>query len=435
MSPEQSLAKGSDPSPQGVRPLSARGLTPFREGSDPFPRSARTLRVADVAMFYGERSGGIRTYLEAKRAWARTTGAIEHHLVVPGKRARPATPAPGRHELPSLALAASNGYRVPLGGAELQELLRDLHADVVLLHDPYWMPQGATRAAHEAGSAVVAVHHSSVAMHAAGLPGPPWLWRRGLRRWYRRAYAEVDAVMSVVDPRADSGRAAAVPLRMGLNPAFRPQIGVERGDHVLYVGRLSREKGVGVLLEAAAASPRAWPLVLLGSGPHVPALRAQARHLGIEKRVTFAPYVSDPHELARTYAAAACVVMPGAHETFGFVALEAAACGAPAVAAVTAPTARIAGPLVERFRPGDARDLVRAIARARRRRPDLAAAGALASRHSWGAALRAELADLEGLLSARARSAAPAELGHAAPAERRRAAHAPAVRGPEARPR
>jgi alpha-1,6-mannosyltransferase len=38
------------------------------------------LRVADVALFYGERSGGIRTYLDAKVAWARRSGAIDHHL-------------------------------------------------------------------------------------------------------------------------------------------------------------------------------------------------------------------------------------------------------------------------------------------------------------------------------------------------------------------
>ena len=42
------------------------------------------LRVVDVAMWYGERSGGIRTYLDAKTAFARRTGAFEHRLVVPG---------------------------------------------------------------------------------------------------------------------------------------------------------------------------------------------------------------------------------------------------------------------------------------------------------------------------------------------------------------
>ena len=32
------------------------------------------LRVVDVALFYGERSGGIRTYLDSKAAWARAAG-------------------------------------------------------------------------------------------------------------------------------------------------------------------------------------------------------------------------------------------------------------------------------------------------------------------------------------------------------------------------
>ena len=36
-------------------------------------------------MFYGERSGGIRTYLDAEARHARATGAFEHHVLVPGR--------------------------------------------------------------------------------------------------------------------------------------------------------------------------------------------------------------------------------------------------------------------------------------------------------------------------------------------------------------
>jgi hypothetical protein len=69
-------------------------------------------------MFYGERNGGIRTYLEAKAAYAARTSRFEHHLVIPGKAT--ASDGEGRHEHRSLRVAASNGYRVPLGGSELQ---------------------------------------------------------------------------------------------------------------------------------------------------------------------------------------------------------------------------------------------------------------------------------------------------------------------------
>ena len=57
------------------------------------------LVVCDVALFYAERSGGIRTYLNEKARYARITGAFEHHLVIPGRRR---LDAGGRHELPSL---------------------------------------------------------------------------------------------------------------------------------------------------------------------------------------------------------------------------------------------------------------------------------------------------------------------------------------------
>ena len=172
----------------------------------------------------------------------------------------------GRHEHRSLRVAASNGYRVPLGGAELQATLHELAPDVVLLHDPFWTPRGASRAAHECGAAVIAVHHSSASLHAAGLPGPDAVYARALRRWYRRAYLDVDAIMSVVDTehrRATARRRCA--CGWGSSPPFTPGPRVPRGDHVLYVGRLSREKGLRQLLDAAAAVARA---VAAGAARH-----------------------------------------------------------------------------------------------------------------------------------------------------------------------
>jgi alpha-1,6-mannosyltransferase len=95
------------------------------------------------------------------------------------------------------------------------------------------------------------------------------------------------------------------------------------------------------------------------------------------------------------------VVLPGAHETFGLAALEAAACGASVVTADSTPAAGLLQGSVQTFRAGDAPDLLVAIERARKRRPDLGAAAKLAARHQWDAALAAELADLETLLGTR----------------------------------
>jgi alpha-1,6-mannosyltransferase len=357
------------------------------------PRSGR-LVIADIALFYGERSGGIRTYLHEKASFAAATAAFEHHIIVPARRERHLD---GRHELPSLQLVSSTGYRVPLGARSLKATLRAIRPHIVILHDPFWRPLGVTTEAHRLGARVVAAHHASAALNAAGIPGPDGLYLPLLRRIYRHAYEQVDAVMSVVDSSPCSGREATLPLRFGLHPAFRPGPAVRR-RHVLYVGRLAWEKGVFVLLEAAALARPGWPLRLVGDGPAGRSIRARAERLGIADRIEFRPFVSSRPALARLYREASCVVQPGPHETFGLVALEAAASGVRVVTCTTTPSAEIAGPLAETFEPGDARDLLGAIERARAAEADLAAAVALAEGLSWERVFNAELDDLKQLL-------------------------------------
>jgi alpha-1,6-mannosyltransferase len=352
------------------------------------------LRVADVALFYGARSGGIRSYLEAKAAVAAQTEAFEHHVVVPGPRERHRA---FRHELPAVRVAASNGYRIPLGAGRLRATLREIRPDVVLLHDPFWAPGSAARVAAELGAVSVVVHHAGVDLDAAAMPGPDSLWRPVLRACFRRAYRRMDAVMSVVDTLRDTGRAPTLPLRLGLDPAFRPRPEEQRGDHVLYVGRLSREKGVDTLLEAAARARDPWPLAIVGTGPSADALAARARRLGLGRRVSFRPFVADRERLSRLYAQARVVCMPGAHETFGLVALEAAASGARTVTHASAPAAQAIGAgLVETFSTGPA-GLLAALGRARAAPRDHVAAAVLAARSSWPAVFAAELAELERL--------------------------------------
>ena len=90
--------------------------------------------------------------------------------------------------------------------------------------------------------------------------------------------------------------------------------------------------------------------------------------------------------------------MPGEHETFGLVALEAAACGTPVAACSTAPALPAIGALGHGFVPGDPDGLDRAIAAARAARADPQAAAtdrlAPAARLCAETAAAAELDDL-----------------------------------------
>lgn len=97
----------------------------------------------------------------------------------------------------------------------------------------------------------------------------------------------------------------------------------------LGLGRLHRNKGFDVLLEAVARCPGQW-LWLAGSGPEEAALRAQARHLGIADRVRFLGWRDDPAPL---YAACDHFVCSSRIEPLGNIVIEAWAQQRPVLAA------------------------------------------------------------------------------------------------------
>ena len=110
-------------------------------------------------------------------------------------------------------------------------------------------------------------------------------------------------------------------------PATRPPREVRE---VLYVGRLSEEKNLGALVEAAARVKQAPVRVtLVGSGPDRSALETRAHALGV--RLEVKPVVPHP-EVARLMAAADAFVLASFNEGHPKVLLEAMAAGAPCVA-------------------------------------------------------------------------------------------------------
>ncbi len=112
--------------------------------------------------------------------------------------------------------------------------------------------------------------------------------------------------------------------------AVYPDRGVGRGEggYAVFVGRLSREKGVLTLLAAWERLGDLLPLVIVGDGPLSPEVAAAAarnpaiRWLGHRT----------PEEVHAVMADARCLVLPSeCYETFGRVAVEAFAAGTPVV--------------------------------------------------------------------------------------------------------
>lgn len=104
---------------------------------------------------------------------------------------------------------------------------------------------------------------------------------------------------------------------------------------VLFIGRLVREKGVHLLLEAAPEILMAFPetrFVIVGKGPSQTELSETARRLGIEAHVSFTGFISD-EERNLLLQKADVAVFPSLYEPFGIVALEAMAAKTPIVVA------------------------------------------------------------------------------------------------------
>jgi glycogen synthase len=106
-----------------------------------------------------------------------------------------------------------------------------------------------------------------------------------------------------------------------------------REPYVLFVGRISEQKGIFQLREAARALPDEVSLVLCASSPDTPELaaRLQAAVAG-RPRVQWINAMLPVSEVVQLYSHAAVFACPSIYEPFGLINLEAMACGTPVVA-------------------------------------------------------------------------------------------------------
>jgi glycosyltransferase involved in cell wall biosynthesis len=139
--------------------------------------------------------------------------------------------------------------------------------------------------------------------------------------------------------------------RAGLS-ARRPRGGMR----VMTAGRLTRQKGLDVLIDAVGLLPRGTlqSVDVFGDGPAGAELRRRSHDVGVDALVRFRPWSTD---VVSEMSSHDLFVLPSNHEGMPFVLLEAMAAGIPTIAtdtpgAVEALDGGCAGTLVPRGDPG-----------------------------------------------------------------------------------
>lgn len=255
--------------------------------------------------------------------------------------------------------------------AELTATLRELRCDVLLCHG-YKANLLGRVAAGRVGVPAVAVSRG-------------WTWedrRVRLYEWLDRRHLRLmDHVVAVSEGQADrvrrwcgipAGRLSVIRNSARLEaftatkPARRPLLSCFPVDStvsrvVVAAGRLSPEKGFGVLIEAVApllAADRGVGVVIFGDGVLRSELERQVRDRGLVGRVVMPGFRTD---LDALLAAADVVALPSFTEGLPNVALEASAAGVPVVATAVGGTPEVVadgetGFLVPAGRPDRLRD-------------------------------------------------------------------------------
>jgi len=135
--------------------------------------------------------------------------------------------------------------------------------------------------------------------------------------------------------------------------------------YVLFVGRITDQKGIFHLLEAAPKMPPGVQVVLCASAPDTPEIEQRLKTaLPQHPNVKWIPAMVPVEEVVQLYSHAAVFACPSVYEPFGLINLEAMACGTAVVASAVGGILEVVedgvtGLLVPPARPDDLASAIR----------------------------------------------------------------------------
>ncbi|MFD5214344.1 glycosyltransferase [Microbacterium sp. NPDC058345] len=250
-----------------------------------------------------------------------------------------------------------------------RKVLDRVRPDIVHIQSHIVIGRGLARIAHQRGIPVVATNHvmaENILDHTAmpdfiNKPVLKFAWEDA-----KRTFGMARAVTTPTRKAADFLErtidiSGVVPISCGIDRTnYTPVVGPRERNRILFVGRLTGEKHVDVVLRAMTKLHPALDahFDIAGGGDQRKALEALAAQLGLTDRVTFHGRVSD-EQLRELYSRASVFAIASIAELQSIVTMEAMASALPVVGAnaVALPHLVHDGENGYLFEPGNVDDL------------------------------------------------------------------------------
>jgi alpha-1,6-mannosyltransferase len=310
------------------------------------------LGVLDISEFFGETTGGVRTYLLQKARYVEARPELRQVLVVPGARdSIHETSGVRCYRLHGPSVPTQKPYRFMLATRSTSRIVAHERPSLIEVGSAWCAPWLVHLATRRLDVPAVWFYHSNFPRVIAPWPaaaGPvrrtasrfAWSYVRRLSRLVEATLAPSDFVAAELE-REGVERVQRVTLGVDLE-RFHPRrrsyaretrrgLGLPDGPLGIFVGRIAREKELDLLLAAWREVERRTGarLVLIGDGPS----RGRLQRLAGSERFFWLPFEGDRERLADLMAAVDLYVAPCSLETFGLSALEALASGTPILSA------------------------------------------------------------------------------------------------------
>jgi glycosyltransferase involved in cell wall biosynthesis len=253
--------------------------------------------------------------------------------------------------------------------AHAARILDEVKPDVVHIQSHIVVGRGLARQATKRGIRVIGTNHFMPENMIEHTLLPRFLRRRAIQIAWNDAAKTFGLCEAVTTPtrkaasflEAETSVTGVHAISCGINASlYTPSFEPRRGNKIVFVGRVTGEKHIDVLLRAFAALDEDLDarLDIVGGGDLLKELQQLAVDLGIRDRVRFTGYVTD-EELRTILTEATVFAIPSIAELQSIATMEAMASGLPIVAAnaMALPHLVHHGVNGYLFEPGDAVDL------------------------------------------------------------------------------